>query len=48
MTECDEIVIVIDNASTKKTNTIATIVTSTASINCHSIKLRDCYILYFY
>ena len=48
MTECDEIVIVIDNASTKKTNTIATIVTGTASINCHSIKLRDCYILYFY
>ena len=44
MTECDEIIIVMDNVSTKKT--IATNVTSTASINCHSIKVRDCYILH--
>ena len=42
--ECDEIVIVIDNLSTKKTNTIATNVTSTTSINCHSKKIRVCYI----
>ena len=27
------------------TNTIATNVKSTTSINCHSIKVRDCYIL---
>ena len=45
MTECDEIVIVIDNLSTKKTNTITTNVASTASINCHSKKVRDSYIL---
>ena len=44
MTEYDEIVIVMDNVSTKKT--IATNVTSTASINCHSIKVRDCHILH--
>ena len=36
VTECDEIVIVMDIVSTKKTNTIATNLTSTASINCHS------------
>ena len=45
MTECDEIIIFIDNVSTKKTNTIATEVTNTALLNCHSIKVRDCYIL---
>ena len=28
------------------TNTIATNVTSTASINCHIKKVRDCYILH--
>ena len=44
MTECDEIIIVMNNVSTKKT--IATTVTSTASANCRSIKVRDCYILY--
>ena len=32
LTECDEIVIVMDNLSTKKTNTIAINVTCTASI----------------
>ena len=36
VTEFDEIIIVMDNVSTKKTNTIATNVTSIASINCHS------------
>ena len=30
--------------ATKKTKTIATNFTITASINCHSKKLRDCYI----
>ena len=44
VTKCDEIVIVIDNLPTKKTNTIATNVTSTASINCK--KVRDCFILH--
>ena len=34
-----------DNVSTKKTNTIETNVTSTASINFHNKKVRDCYIL---
>ena len=36
VTKCDEILIVIDNLSTKKTNTIPTNVTSTASLNCLS------------
>ena len=54
--ECDKIIIVIDNASTKKTNTlvaketntiantIATNVACTSSINCHSKKVKDHYI----
>ena len=46
VTKCDEVVIVMDFASTKKTNTIATNVTSTASINFQSKKLRGCYILH--
>ena len=46
MAECDEIMIVHDKVSTNKANTIATNVTSTASINCHSKKARDCYILH--
>ena len=41
MTVFDEIISVMDIVSTKKTN-----VTSTASINCHSIKVRDCHILH--
>ena len=53
VTECDEIIIVIDIVSTKKINaiaakktkTIAANVTSTASINRHSKKVKDCYIL---
>ena len=39
MTESDEIVIVMDNLSTKKTN-IAASVTSSASVNWHSKKLE--------
>ena len=46
MTEFDEIVIVIDNLSTKKKNTTATNPMSTASIKCHSKKVRDCHILH--
>ena len=36
------------NVSTKKTNTIATNVRSTASISCQSKKKRNCYILDFF
>ena len=46
MTTCDEIVNVMNNLSTEKINIIATNATSTASINCHSKKVRDCYILH--
>ena len=35
-----------DILSAKMTNTIAANVTSTALINCHSKKVRDCYILH--
>ena len=42
---CDEVIPVVDIVPTKKTNTVATNVTSIASINCHSKKVRDCYIL---
>ena len=34
-----------DIVSIKKTNTIAANVTSAASINCHSKKVKDCYTL---
>ena len=46
LTKFDEIVIVMGNLSTKKTITIATNVTSTASINYHDKKVRDSYILH--
>ena len=46
MIECDEIITIKDIVSTKKTNTIEANVTSTASINCHSKKVRDCYVLH--
>ena len=49
MTKGDEITIVKNNVSAKKTNTITkkkTNVTSTASINCPSKKVRDYYILH--
>ena len=38
MTKCDEIVIVMNNSSPKKTNNITAKVTRAASINCHSKK----------
>ena len=41
MTECDEIISVMDIVSTKRTH-----VMNTPSINCHSIEVRDCYILH--
>ena len=41
MIDCDETVIVMNNLSTKKINTITTNVTTTASINCQSKKVRD-------
>ena len=46
MIVCDEIIAVMDIVSTKNTNTIATNVTSTASINFRSKKVRDCYIFH--
>ena len=46
MIECDEIITVMHIISTKKANTIAANVTSTASINCHRKQLRDCYSLH--
>ena len=46
VTECDEIVIVMDIVSTKKTNTKATNFMTTASISCYSKKVRYCYILH--
>ena len=45
MVENDEIIIAMDTIATKKTNTIATNVTSTASIDYYSKKDRDCYLL---
>ena len=44
MTESDGILVVMNNLPTE--NTIATKVLSTASINCHSKKVRDYYILH--
>ena len=41
VTECDEIISVMDIVSTKKTY-----IKCTASVNCHSINVRDCYILH--
>ena len=46
MTECDEIIIVTDFVSTKKTSTIRPSVRSAPSINCHVKKARYCCILY--
>ena len=46
MIECDKVITVLDIASTKKTNTIATNITSSASISCHSKKVGDCYFLH--
>ena len=46
MTDCDEIVIVMNNLSIKKTNTIAVNVTNAASMICHCKKVKDYYILH--
>ena len=46
VTKCDEIVIVMNNLSTKKINTITRNVTSTALINWHSKRVRESYILH--
>ena len=46
MTKGDEIVIVLNNWSTKKTNTITENFTSTALINWYGKKVRDYYILH--
>ena len=40
VTACDEIISIMDIASAKRAN-----ITSTASINCNSTKVTDCYIL---
>ena len=45
MTQYNEIIIFMDSLSTKKVNTTAANVTSTASINWHSKKVRDYFIL---
>ena len=46
MTECDEIIIVMDAITTKKTNVKATKFASTTSVNCYSKKSKRCYILH--
>ena len=46
VTMCNEIVIVMKKLSTKKTNTITTNVTTAALRDCHTKKVRDCYILH--
>ena len=43
---CDEIISVMDIASSKITESISRNIMSTASINYHSKKVRDCYILH--
>ena len=43
---CDEIITAMDIVSTKMTNTIATNVKGTASVNFHSKNVKDCYILH--
>ena len=49
MTECDEIIIVMDAITTKKTNVKATKFTSTTSVNCYSKKVRDViFCIHFY
>ena len=48
MIEHDKIIVVINIVSTEKTNTIATNVRSTVSINFHSERIRDCIIYAIY
>ena len=44
--QCDEIITILNIISTKKANNIVANVTSNVSVNCHSIKVRDFYILH--
>ena len=44
VTECEEIIIIMDNISKKKD--YSNKVTSTTLTNCHSKKIKDCYILH--
>ena len=44
--QCDEITTVMDIILTNVASAIATNVTCTASINCHSKKARDCFIFH--
>ena len=44
--ECGEIITVMNIVSSKITNAIAINVTSAASINFHTKKVKDCYILH--
>ena len=46
VTECEEIIIAMDNLSTNKKNTVPINVTSTVSKNRHSKKVGDFYILH--
>ena len=46
MTKSDKIVIAMNNLSAKKRNNIKTNVMSSASINCHSKNVGDCYTLH--
>ena len=46
MIKCDEFITLSDTLLTKFTNTIATNVTSSASIYFHCKKVKDCYILH--
>ena len=48
VTKRDEFVIVMNNLSTKKINTITKNVTITASIKCHSKNVRDIFYIQFY
>ena len=50
MTECDEIIIVMDTIATKKTNTIATKKTNSLSISSinNSVKVRAIFCTQFY
>ena len=45
VTECDKIITFMDTVSTKK-KYYTTNVSRTASINCHSMKVSDCFILH--
>ena len=48
MNECDKIVSIINNLLRKKTNTVGTNATSTASINFQSEKVIDIFFIQLY